>query len=222
MSSEQTWPRRGATEQLLIDGPAGALELSVTAPREAASPPGVGIVCHPLPTHGGSMNNKVAYMLARSCNQAGLTAVRFNFRGVGRSEGEFDQGRGEIDDLVAVLGWSHSQWPDTPWALLGFSFGSFIALQGAVRRAPAQLVTVAPPVAYFGDTAIPRPDCPWLVVQGDADDVVDPDQARSRLSALESPPEWVELTGVGHYFHGHLSALRDVVVPVLERRWAAL
>lgn len=222
MSNEQLWPQAGATEALTIAGSAGALELKVSAPQERAQPPGVGIVCHPHPKYGGSLDNKVAYMLARSCSQVGLLAVRFNFRGVGRSEGEFGEREGEIEDLAAVREWTRSQWPDAREVLLGFSFGAYIALRAAAREAPLQLVTVAPPLGYFGDEPVPRPDCPWLVVQGSADDVVDPLQVCERSQSLADPPQLEMLDGVGHFFHGHLQALRNVVVPVLERRWASL
>lgn len=222
MSNPDPWPQPGATEALTIAGPAGALELRVKAPQEPAQPPGMGIICHPHPQYGGSLDNKVAYMLARACTDVGLVAVRFNFRGVGRSEGHFGEGHGELDDLAAVRKWARGQWPSAHEVLLGFSFGAYIALCGAAQEAPRQLVTVAPPVGYFGERAVPRPDCPWLVVQGGADDVVDPAQVRQRLEALDDPPQLQMLEDVGHFFHGHLQALRDVVAPVLEQRWSSL
>lgn len=215
MSDNVTWPLPGSSERLAIEGPAGALELLVSAPNEAVEPQGVGVVCHPHPMHGGTLDNKVAYMLARGCNEAGLTAVRFNFRGVGASAGTFDEGKGEVDDLLAVATWSREQWPDARLVLLGFSFGAYVALRGAHRARPVQLITVAPPLRYFNDGEVPVPTCPWLVVQGDVDEVVDSRAVRERLQALQPAPQIRVLPDVGHFFHGHLTELRDIVVSSL-------
>lgn len=222
MSDNRGWPAPGNSERLTIEGPAGTLELRVAAPARASVPQGVGVVCHPHPLHGGTMDNKVAYTLARACNEAGLVAVRFNFRGVGASAGSFDEGRGEGDDLLAVVRWAREQWPDARLALLGFSFGGYVALNNVVHTDAVQLVTVAPPLRYFAKDAVPAPACPWLVVQGDDDDVVDSSAVRERLRALAAVPRIEVLSGVGHFFHGHLIELRALVVDELRRTWQAL
>ena len=116
---------------VLLDGPAGALEVAVD--RSECTPlPAVAIVCHPLPTEGGTMHNKVVTMAARALREVGIDSVRFNFRGVGASQGAFDEGVGETDDLIAVAEWLRTQRPDAALWLAGFSFGPYESL-----RAPA-------------------------------------------------------------------------------------
>jgi alpha/beta superfamily hydrolase len=166
------------------------------------------------------MDNKVAYTLARCCTEAGLLAVRFNFRGVGKSEGSFDEGRGESDDALAVLDWLQEKSGLPRFVFAGFSFGAFVALRASLQKAPVQLVTIAPPLGYFGNEPVPRPDCPWLVLHGDADEVVDCADTVARLRPLRPAVELHVLPGVTHFFHGELSKLRELVTPVLRRRLA--
>ena len=201
----------------LIDGPAGALEVVVEDPADA--PRGLVVVAHPLPTMGGTMDNKVVHTLVRAFVQSGWRAVRFNFRGVGRSAGAWDEGRGESADLMAVVA-HFRQAPDLmgrPLALAGFSFGGFVAAQTFVRLKQAQagrndavaadrLVLVSPATSRYTVPAVPTDT---LVVEGEADDVV----------PLSSILEWARplglpvtvVPGTGHFFHGQLGTLRDVV-----------
>lgn len=204
------WPAPGGDTRGTIEGPAGALEVAVEMPEENAR--AAAIICHPHPQHGGALDNKVAFTLARAAREAGLAAVRFNFRGVGDSAGVYDEGRGELDDCRAVAAWARDHVPGAP-VLAGFSFGAVIALHAAESAETRGLVTVALPVSYFPD--LPRPDCPWLAIHGDADDVADCDEAIRRLKALEPPPEIEILAGAGHFFHGRLSDLRALVAPKL-------
>ena len=176
-----------------------------------AAPTAVAVVCHPHPLQGGSMQNKVAYMLARAFNDMGAVSLRFNFRGVGRSEGSFDQGMGETDDALAAIDWLMAQQPGLPLWLGGFSFGSFVALRAQSRRPVARLVTVAPAVERFATTDIVMPGYPWLLVQGMADDVVSPQAVLHWARALPQPPRIVEMAGAGHFFHGRLNELREAV-----------
>jgi alpha/beta superfamily hydrolase len=175
----------------------------------------VAIVCHPHPQHGGTMHNKVVTMLERSFVELGLATVRFNFRGIGRSDGEYDDGVGETDDLVAVAEWVRTQRPGDVLWLAGFSFGAYVALRASARLAPAQLVLVAPPVGRWDFDAIERPGCPILIVQGDADDIVDADAVRAwaRRLAEAGPPEpnLVAMPETGHFFHRRLLDLRGAV-----------
>lgn len=205
------WPAAGKTSQGRIDGPAGKLQLEVAAPKESAR--GLAVVCHPHPQHGGSKDNKVVYSLARACREAGLIAVRFNFRGVGSSEGSYDQGEGETDDALAVARWALEQAKldmsaqSLIWA--GFSFGAAAALRAAPQQAAQGLITIALPTRYF-ENELPKPNCPWLAVYGDADEVVDSAQATARLTALSVPPKIETLSGAGHFFHGQLTELSDI------------
>lgn len=132
---------------LAIAGPAGRIEAAFDLAEADATPqPVLAIVCHPLPTEGGSMHNKVVTMTARALRESGIATLRFNFRGVGQSEGRFDDGRGELDDLRAVAAWARVEHPDKALWLAGFSFGAWVALRGAVELGAAALISIAPPV----------------------------------------------------------------------------
>ncbi len=204
-------------ETHLLEGPAGQLQAVLEYPRDAA-PVAVAAVCHPHPLYGGTLDNKVAFTLARAALEAGAAALRFNFRGVGQSEGEFDHGRGEAMDLEAAEQWLRGRWPELPVWRLGFSFGAAMALKRTAEESCSILVTVAPPASHFADYGF-NADAPraahWLLVQGDADEVVDPQAVLSWARGLESPPMVEVVKGTGHFFHGRLTALRERVVDFL-------
>lgn len=198
------------TEPCQFSGPAGILEGLVDSPETA--PRAVAVVCHPNPVQGGSMQNKVAYILARAFNDMGAVSLRFNFRGVGKSVGTFDNGIGEIDDALAAIAWFMAQHPGLPLWLGGFSFGGYVALRAQSQRPVERLVTVAPAVQRFAATPIVPPVCPWLLVQGDADDVVPPGEVLGWAQGLARQPQLAVLPGAGHFFHGRLNELREAVV----------
>lgn len=204
-----------------IAGPAGDLEIAVGHP-DSGGPRGVALICHPHPLYGGTMDNKVAYTLARAAELAGLASVRFNFRGVGRSAGEHDGGPGELADALAAAQHATSQYSDLPILIAGFSFGGWIALHAAAQLQPVQLVTIAPAMGYGSIGPLPAPACPWLYVHGTADDVVTPDENRPILAKLSAQPDAIWMDDVGHFFHGHLTSLRGHVVDAVTRRWDAL
>lgn len=158
------------------------------------------------------MLNKVAHTLSRSFVQLGAPALRFNFRGVGRSEGEFANAAGEVDDAIAALDYLHERWPNAALWLGGFSFGAQVSLSAARQRELAWLVTVAPPVERMELEDFETPDCPWLLVQGGADEVVDPRGVAEWAKSLTPAPDFEWLPGVGHFFHGHLNLLRDIII----------
>jgi alpha/beta superfamily hydrolase len=203
------FPVESATLQLA--GPAGALELAVDR-ADKPSQPAVAIVCHPLPTEGGSMHNKVVTMAARALRELGLDTVRFNFRGVGASAGRFDNGEGECADLRAVAAWVRAQRPEAALWLAGFSFGAYVSLRLAAELQPAVLVSIAPPVGRSWDfSTIVPPTCPWLVVQGEADEIVAPQAVFDWLDTLADPPELVRMPDTGHFFHRKLMDLRGAI-----------
>jgi alpha/beta superfamily hydrolase len=195
-------------------GPAGLIEGLLDYPD--APPIAAAVVCHPHPLQGGAMQNKVAYMLARAFNDMGAVSLRFNFRGVGRSEGSFDQGIGETADALAAIDWLSAQHPGLPLWLGGFSFGSYVALRAQSQRQVARLVTVAPAVERFATADLREPACPWLLVQGDADDVVSPQKVLEWARSLAQPPHIVEMAGAGHFFHGRLNELREAIARAFE------
>lgn len=194
----------------VINGPAGKLELIVAkateAPRSAW-----GIVCHPHPLYGGTMHNKVVTTLVKTFQGLGVTTVRFNFRGVGLSEGRFDQGEGELDDLLAVMDWVQQQGVKNEIWLAGFSFGAYIAAKAATRIPVNRLVTVAPPVQHFPMQALPPITCPWVVVQGELDEVVPPKDVFEWAESREPKPIILRFPKAGHFFHGELQELRTQI-----------
>jgi uncharacterized protein len=196
------------TERRTIAGPAGDIECALESP---AAVRGVAVLCHPHPQHGGTMDNKVVQTLARAFVQLGWRAVRFNFRGVGASQGVWDGGAGEVDDALAVL--EAFAEPGLPLALGGFSFGGAIATQVAARRRGIErLVLVAPAVQHFDAVPVPQHS---LVIHGEADDVV-PLAALLDWARPQTLPVTV-IPGAGHFFHGQISLLKNLIVGAWHR-----
>jgi len=198
-------------EPLRIDGPAGPIEALLEDPQ-AQSATGFGVVCHPHPLYGGSMINKVVFTVARALQEQGMPTVRFNYRGVGQSAGQYDEGRGETADALAVVAWGRERWPGVPLTLAGFSFGSMVAMLATPAAQPAELITVAPAVSNARFSAIERPACPWLIIQGMADEVVDYVQVEAFAARFAPPPVLRLLPGIDHFFNGHLPELREAVL----------
>ena len=215
---DQPW-RPPRPQGLEIPGPAGPLEAIVEDPgtQHGAEPPALAVVCHPHPLYQGTMRNKVVHTLARAANRLGAPSLRFNFRGVGASAGAWDEGRGETEDALAVIEWAQRRWPGLPLWLAGFSFGSYVALRAAPQARPAALVTVAPPVQRFPLDGAWQPQAPWLVVQGEADELVDWRAVRDWARAQTPPPELVLLPDTSHFFHGRLGELQQAAQDFLGR-----
>ena len=198
------------TEHLTQAGPAGTLELAIDRP--ASEPLGTAVLSHPHPLHGGTMTNKVVQTLARACVLAGWNAVRFNFRGVGGSAGVYDEGRGELSDLLSVI---DVQAPEGVLCLAGFSFGAFVTSHAAAqlhpRRDIQRLILVGTAASRFDVAQVP-PELHLrsLVVHGEQDDTV----------PLASVMDWARpqtlpvlvVPGGGHFFHGQLPLLRELVL----------
>ncbi len=209
--------RADVVERELIEGSAGAIECLVEevsdGPRAASA-----VICHPHPLFGGSMDNKVVHTLSRALHRLGISTVRFNFRGVGKSAGEHDEGRGETDDALRVTDWLQQRLPAEALWLAGFSFGAWIAMRAASARDCQQLITVAPPVQRFAITDEPQPECDWLIVQGAADELVDSAAVVKWVNELQPGPELVVLPEVDHFFHGALTELREILISNLEKK----
>jgi hypothetical protein len=218
-SIDPTEPFRPPVPQAAqIAGPAGVIEARVDDPLPAgATRRAIGVVCHPHPLYGGTMQNKVVHTAARAMQEAGAATVRFNFRGVGASAGQHDRGVGELADALAVIDWARRHFDcDALW-LAGFSFGAATALQAVARGArPAKLVTIAPPVGRIITEPMPRPDCPWLIVQGDRDELVDTEAVRSWARSFAPEPELMVIAGAEHFFHGKLGELRSGILAFLR------
>ena len=197
-------------QKISVAGPAGPIESLIERPPGAL--PGIAaICCHPHPLYGGTMQNKVVHTLARAAQDQGVTSLRFNFRGVGGSGGIHDNGVGESDDAAAVADWCRRELgAEKLWAL-GFSFGSYVALRLAAARDARLLVTVAPPVQRFDFARLEVPRCPWLVVQGDADELVSHEAVLGWARDLNPAPQVEILPGAEHFFHGRLTVLRALV-----------
>jgi hypothetical protein len=207
-------------ERVRIAGPAGEIEALVESPAAGgtvagSAPARFGVVCHPHPLYGGTLDNKVVYTVARAFVELGVPSIRFNFRGVGGSAGVYDDGRGETADALAVIAYGRARWPDAALWLGGFSFGGAVALRAAAQAWPERLVAVAPGVTRITMEGVGSPACPWLVIQGDADDVIEPPAVLDWASRQTSPPVIQVLPGAGHYFHGRLHELRTVVLAFL-------
>lgn len=207
------------TSKLTISGPAGRLEALLDASADPA-PRGAVVVCHPHPQHGGTMHNKVTHTLARAFSRASFAALRFNFRGTEGSEGKYDEGNGELDDALAVIEWMRAEYPAVPLWVAGFSFGAAIAVRAALAVPVDGLVSVAPAIYRFAAGLDGQPDCPWLVVQGDADELVDVEETIEWINGLEPGPELLVMPDVEHFFHGNLVQLREVVISFVEKHSA--
>jgi alpha/beta superfamily hydrolase len=198
-------------QEFFLRGPAGKLECVADVPDPADERPATIVICHPHPQHGGTMHNKVVTIMERAMRELGLRTIRFNFRGAGDSEGEHDEGYGESDDLFAVTEWvRHSRPNDELW-LAGFSFGSYIALRAAQNLKLGQLILIAPAVDRYPFSQLQHPDCPWLVVQGDEDDVVALEDVTCWIEDVEPPPDFLVMEQAGHFFHRRLMDLRGLL-----------
>jgi alpha/beta superfamily hydrolase len=197
-----------------IAGPAGPLEALLEEP-ESANADAFAIVCHPHPLHQGTMNNKVVHTVVRAVNLIDRPAVRFNFRGVGKSAGRYDNGDGETEDLLAVIDWGMQRWPRAQLWLAGFSFGSHVALRAAQVVEPDRLILVAPPVTRFSVAEPLSPHCPWLVIQGENDELVDFRAVANWTRQLSPQPTLRLVPDTDHFFHGRLRPLKETVMKFL-------
>lgn len=204
------WPASG--KGFLIDGPEGVLEAVLTYSTPPVAGCRIAVVCHPHPLHGGTMTNKVAHTLAKAFDVLGVPTLRFNFRGVGRSTGVFDEGRGEVQDVLAAVGWLRTRFAQAPLWLAGFSFGAFVA-HAAHREAGAErLLLVAPPVRMFAFSPTLSVEVPWMVVQGGEDEVVSAESVRHWAERQTHPPRFECLPDASHFFHRRLVPLRALIV----------
>lgn len=210
---QKTFPTDKQT--FFIDGPAGCLEVMTTSPESPTSDI-VMIICHPHPLHEGTMHNKVVTTIARAGEQSQLPTVRFNFRGVGKSEGEYGEMVGETEDLLAIVAWTQQTLPNYEIILAGFSFGSFIAASVANKMKTRQLINIAPAVNHADFNSLSNIQCPWLVIQGDHDEIIPPERVFEFTKNPPAPLELIVLPDAGHFFHGRLVELREILIEKLR------
>ncbi len=202
-----------STQRLSVQGPAGAIECALDLPADGHPLRGVAVLCHPHPLHGGTLDNKVVQTMARACVAQGWRTLRFNFRGVGASQGAWDQGQGEVDDALAVI--SAQRQPGEALLLGGFSFGGYVAAASSRRlvgeNAASRLLLVAPAVMNFDVGTVPADT---FVVHGERDDVVPLSAALDWARPQHLPV--IVMPGVGHFFHGQLPVLKNLLTSALR------
>jgi len=197
--------------EFFLPGLAGQLECISDVPEKDVAVAVTAVLCHPHSLHGGTMHNKVVTIMERSLRELGIATVRFNFRGVGNSEGEYDEGFGETDDLLTVVDWVRRVRPTDEIWLGGFSFGSYVALRAAQRLSLGQLILIAPPVEAYEFSQLEAPQCPWLVIQGDEDEVVSAEAALQWARSITPAPRLEVMKQAGHFFHRRLMDLRGLI-----------
>ncbi|SDS08699.1 hypothetical protein SAMN05216598_0469 [Pseudomonas asplenii] len=201
-----------------IDGPVGQLEALYL---ENPEPRGLALICHPNPVQGGTMLNKVVSTLQRTARDAGLITLRFNYRGVGASAGSHDMGSGEVDDAEAAAQWLLAKHPNLPLTLFGFSFGGFVAatLGGRLEARGQSLkhlfMVAAAVMRLRAEDRLPE-GCPLTLIQPEADEVIDPQVVYDWSAALQRPHELLKVAECGHFFHGKLTDLKDLLLPRLS------
>jgi alpha/beta superfamily hydrolase len=200
-----------------LKGPAGRLEALIDAPE--GTPKAAVVFAHPLPTHGGTMHTKAVYQGTKGLVRAGCVVLRFNFRGVGASEGSFAAGEGEKEDFKAALDYMHARYPDLPLWAAGFSFGSWVALEtGAVDDRVTVLIGIAPPVTKegydFSNTK--KSTKSKFFVQGEADDLCPLQDLWAFYSALPEPKEMVIVDAADHLFDGHTTEVGEALEDLLK------
>jgi len=194
-----------ALNKVSFAGAAGQIEGVVQLPD--GKPEAIAVVAHPLPTMGGTMDNKVVSTLAKAFVESGFSTLRFNFRGVGDSDGNFDQGNGETLDAIAAAEFMRGEFPGLPLLLAGFSFGAYVQARAAEELLPQQLVLVAPAVGRFAMPDVPHDT---LLIHGDMDEVVELHELLQWARPQHLPV--IVLAGAEHFFHGRLTQLKQIVI----------
>lgn len=194
-----------ARYKLRIDGPCGKIEVVVEDPGPDRR--GLALIAHPHPLHGGTLDNKVVSTIANTLHELGYVAVRPNFRGVGMSEGEYDHGQGEIQDMLAVHDFVRARYPDLPLVLAGFSFGAYVQSVVSETLRPTHLLLVGPAVGMF---QMGRAPCPTIVIHGEHDDVAPTPAAQAW--AAQHGFTFALVREADHFFHKKLGELKDHIL----------
>ena len=212
MSLSQLDFKQDNTATIFITGAAGDIEVLITRPKVLSESSPIAIISHPHPLYGGTMTNKVVHILAKSFSELDAITVRFNFRGVGKSEGKYDEGIGEADDLKALVTQLQLWRPEAPIWLAGFSFGAYVTIRAQAALKVEKLLLVAPPVSMYPFDELDEIVCPWVVIQGGQDEVIDANAVKSWLSARPNRPQLIWMEEASHFFHGKLNEVKDALL----------
>lgn len=195
-----------------IKGMAGDIETLITQPQSVSDSAPVIIISHPHPLYGGSMTNKVVTILAKTFSEIGAITVRYNFRGVGTSAGEYDHGVGEAEDLHKIAEELKAWRPAAPIWLAGFSFGSYVTARAQATIKPEKIVLVAPPVSMYAFDELAEIEVPWVVIQGGQDEVIDAQSVKNWVAERPNPPKLIWMEEEGHFFHGKLIDVKEALL----------
>lgn len=208
--------------EVIINGPSGRLEGRYHQNSNPKAP--VALVLHPHPLHGGTMNNKITYALYKAFANNGFSVLRINFRGVGKSQGKFDNGIGELQDATVALNWLHNQNMDAPtfW-LAGFSFGSWVGLQLVMRRPDIEgYILVAPPATKYDFNFIVPCSASGMIVQGEKDEIAKESDTAKVVEKLASREEAIIeyqiVSGADHFFRNHMTDFENIIDKYVKDR----
>jgi len=201
--------------RLILSGGAGLLEAVLTVP-ENSNPRYLAFIGHPHSLQGGTMNNKVVTTLVRAFQTQHIPSLRFNFRGVGQSQGEYDAGIGESEDMLRLVRACLQEQPDLILIFAGFSFGSYVAYRAAAQCSHALLITIAPAIPHYDFTEFSPAPSPWVMLIGDEDDIVPIDVVTDFIAQASPAIPLHRFPGVGHFFHGKLLELRQCLIDILQ------
>ncbi|MDP3268393.1 MAG: hypothetical protein Q8M40_05025 [Legionella sp.] len=201
---------------LLLSGLAGQLEAVLSVP-ETINPSYVGIIGHPHSLQGGTMNNKVVTTMARAFKELGIPSLRFNFRGVGQSSGSYDEGIGESEDMLALTKMWQQEQTGLHFIFAGFSFGSYVAYRCASQNPHSLLITIAPPVHHYNYREFTPSPSPWVIIQGNDDEVV-PFEIVADFASQSSPSLPLIEFDTGHFFHGKLIELKSQLIDTIRKQ----
>lgn len=200
------------TATTFVKGEAGDIEVVITQPNILSDSTPITVISHPHPLYGGSMTNKVVSILAKSFTELDAITVRFNFRGVGKSEGKYDDGIGEAEDLQIIVDGLKKWRPQAPILLAGFSFGAYVTARAQANIKPKKLLLVAPPVSMYPFDELAEIEAPWVVIQGGQDEVIDAGAVKNWVSERANKPKLIWLEDSGHFFHGKLIEVKELLL----------
>jgi alpha/beta superfamily hydrolase len=200
------------TATTFITGNAGDIEVLITQPATVTESSPIAVISHPHPLYGGAMTNKVVHILAKTFSELDAITVRFNFRGVGKSDGKYDNGIGEAEDLQTLVE-ELKQWrAKSPIWLAGFSFGAYVTVRAQTVIKPEKLLLVAPPVSMYPFDELAEITIPWVVIQGGRDEVIDAAAVKNWVSQRPNQPQFIWMEQVGHFFHGKLNEVKEALL----------